>query len=112
MQVESLEARHLLTTILDLDPNTAAPDTFTFTDGDDDIITLRLEGTAGTAEITSDDSVIANGGNLDDGEAIQSIAITNASSDFVLSFAVDSSTFAGSADGNVKMGEITSDSIN
>ncbi len=106
---EALEARRLLTTVMDLSAATPAPSSLTYTDSDGDIVTLRLEGLAGIVNITSDDSVAANG-MLDNGEEILAIDITTATTDFVLSYSVNSTTNAG-ADGHVQMGEITSNRI-
>ncbi len=109
VRMEALEPRWLLSTLVDLSAATAAPDTFTWTDADADIISIQLEGTAGSALITSDDAAVANAGDLDDGEAIVSVAITGASSDFVMRFSVNSTTNVLTADGNVFLGDITSD---
>jgi len=93
--MENLESRRVLATLLDLNLGTPTPGSFTYTDSTNDIITIRLEGTAGNASITQD-------GNNN----VTSIAITNASPNFALSFSVDSTTNVG--DGIVFMGDITS----
>lgn len=93
--MENLEARRVLATLIDLNLGTPTPASFTYTDTQGDIITIRLEGTAGNALIT------------DVGNEVVSIAITGASPNMALSFSVDSTTNAG-ADGVVLMGDITS----
>jgi hypothetical protein len=92
---ENLESRRVLATLIDLNLGTPTPSSFTYTDSTNDIITIRLEGTAGNALITQD-------GNNN----VTSIAITGASPNFALSFSVDSTTNAG--DGVVFMGDVTS----
>ena len=105
-RVEPLEQRLLLSTVLDV----AGVDTFTFTDPQGDIVTIDVAGTTGTATVTGDDTVVANGGDLDDGEAIVGIDIAGASADFTITFAVDSTTnVLNPTDGNVFLGEVTSD---
>ena len=104
--VEPLEQRLLLSTVLDV----AGVDTFTFTDPQGDIVTVDVAGTTGTATVTGDDTVVVNGGDVDDGEAIVSIDIAGASADFAITFAVDSTTnVANPTDGNVFLGDVTSD---
>jgi hypothetical protein len=93
--MENLESRLVLATLIDLNPATPVPGIFTYTDTQGDIITIRLEGTAGNAAITQV------------GNEVTSIAITGASPNMAISFSVDSTTNAG-ADGVVLMGDITS----
>lgn len=96
--MENLESRLVLATLIDLNASTPNPSSFTYTDTQGDIITIRLEGTAGSALIND----VAN--------EVVSIAITGASPNLALSFSVDSTTNAG-ADGVVLMGNITSNRI-
>lgn len=100
LALQHLEEREVLTTTLDLNAATAAPKIFTFIDGTGDAVTIRLQGSSGSAIITSDDG---GDGTLDDGENIQSISIVNPSSNFLISFAVDNSA----GDGIIGLGEIT-----
>lgn len=93
--MEILEPRRVLATLIDLNLGTPTPASFTYTDSTNDIITIRLEGTAGNALITQD-------GNNN----VTSIAITGASPNMALSFSVNSTTNVG--DGVVFMGDITS----
>ncbi len=96
--------------VLDLDSGTAFSDNGTFEDADGDIITIRLQGTAGTVTLSSDEAVTVDG-LVEDGETLTGIDITGASSDFVLVISVDSTTNQGTgADGVVSLGEVTADS--
>jgi fibronectin-binding autotransporter adhesin len=76
--------------------------TATFTDADGDIVTVRIDGKAGSVSFFD-----AGGNAVDDGEDIASVEITGASSDFTLTYSVD----AVSATGAVQMGNITSNKI-
>ncbi|MCK4283209.1 MAG: hypothetical protein KAX44_02745 [Candidatus Brocadiae bacterium] len=109
LRLEQLEPRWLLSSVLDLDPLTAAPESLTFTDAQGDVITLELEGTAGRATVTADDSVVVNAGDVDNGEEITDIDITGATSDFQFAVSVDSSGLG--ADGRVVLGEVTANSV-
>jgi hypothetical protein len=106
-RLEQLEPRLLLSTTLDLAAATPAPNNITFTDNNGDIVTVQLQGTAGQAVITSDDVTT----NVVNGSQITGIAITGASTDFVMKFSVDSFTNVGTSDGVVALGNITSDRV-
>ncbi len=106
-RLEQLEPRLLLSTTLDLAAATPAPNNITFTDNNGDIVTVQLQGTAGQAVITSNDVTT----NVVNGSQITGIAITGASSDFVMKFSVDSTTNIGTSDGVVALGNITSDRL-
>jgi hypothetical protein len=78
--------------------------TASFTDGDGDVITVRITGHAG--DVDFDDTGNLNG-NVENGESIASIAITGASADFAITISVDSSP---ASNGVVSLGKVTASS--
>jgi hypothetical protein len=79
--------------------------TGTFADSNGDIVTVRIEGSAGRVEFRDADRT-----QVDDGDEIASVIITGASSDFALTYSLDAPGGSG-AFGLVAMGDITSDKV-
>lgn len=100
-QIEILESRIAPASVNVL--SIGGTTTGSFTDADGDVITIHISGTAGQIDLAE---VGGANGIVDDGEAIGAIAITGATSDFVVTVSVNST---GSSNGIVELGAVTSD---
>lgn len=106
LRLENLEEREVLANDLDLNLGSLLPSVTSFADINGDIVNIQLSGSTGNVSITSDESVLVNG-QLDAGEQISGIVITNASANFVMNVTVDSTA----GDGTIQLGNISSNRI-
>lgn len=74
----------------------------TYTDPNGDVVTVRIAGTAGTVNFFD-----AGGLQVDNGDDIATVTITNPSSNFTLTYSVN----PAGGDGIVAMGNITSNRV-